>query len=298
MSHAAGQKDRDRAVLVFNESLLLSALVGVLFFATGMALRMPYVIGLGGRFTDAQGRRAIISSGSYRRMSLQFAMVSMGAALRGTGNFKPGMIVQTTTIVINIVLAPFLIFGWGTGRPLGVAGAAISSLVAIVVGFDLAATYFLASSAYLKFVRRGWTPDFALWRKILGIGLPAGAEFALMAVYLVIVYIVSRPFGSAAQAGFGIGMRVLQAGFMPVVALGFSVAPVAGQNFGARQPQRVRETFRGRRDDGGRRHGRLHRGVSSLRRIDGQVLLGRSAGGRRLAPSTSTSSRGPSSPQA
>jgi putative MATE family efflux protein len=243
VSHAAGQKDRDRAVLVFNESLLLSALVGVLFFAIGTAVRMPYVTEL------AADARTAGQAGDYLlwfipAMSLQFAMASMGAALRGTGNFKPGMIVQTTTIAINIVLAPFLIFGWGTGRPLGVAGAAISSLVAIVVGSIWLSTYFLGSSAYLNFVRRGWTPDFALWRKMLGIGLPAGAEFALMAVYLVIVYVVSRPFGSAAQAGFGIGMRVLQAGFMPVVALGFSVAPVAGQNFGARKPQRVRETFR------------------------------------------------------
>jgi Na+-driven multidrug efflux pump len=104
--------------------------------------------------------------------------------------------------------------------------------------------YFLPGDSYLKFVRADWRPDFSLWRKMLGIGLPAGAEFALLAVYLVIVYIVSRPFGAAAQAGFGIGMRIVQAGFMPVVALGFSVAPVAGQNFGARQPARVRATFR------------------------------------------------------
>jgi Na+-driven multidrug efflux pump len=65
-----------------------------------------------------------------------------------------------------------------------------------------------------------------------------------MAVYLLVVYVVIRPFGAVAQAGFGIGMRVLQAGFMPAVALGFAVAPVAGQNFGARLAVRVRETFR------------------------------------------------------
>jgi putative MATE family efflux protein len=168
----------------------------------------------------------------------------MGAALRGTGNFKPGMVVQTTTVIINIVLAPFLIFGWGTGRPLGVAGAAIASLIAIAVGSIWLSFYFVSKTAYLKFVRRDLRPDFALWRRILAIGLPAGAEFALMAVYLFVVYAVSRPFGSAAQAGFGIGMRIIQAGFMPVVALGFAVAPVAGQNFGARHPQRVRDTFR------------------------------------------------------
>src|SRR5688572_15240761 len=43
VSHAAGQKDRDRALLVFNESLLLSGIVGVLFLAIGMAVRLPYV---------------------------------------------------------------------------------------------------------------------------------------------------------------------------------------------------------------------------------------------------------------
>ena len=65
-----------------------------------------------------------------------------------------------------------------------------------------------------------------------------------MAVYMMIVYSVSRQFGAAAQAGFGIGQRIIQAGFMPVVALGFAVAPVAGQNFGARLPHRVRATFK------------------------------------------------------
>ena len=86
-------------------------------------------------------------------------------------------------------------------------------------------------------------PDLATWKRLLGIGLPAGVEFGLLAVYMGIVYAVSRPFGAAAQAGFGIGQRVVQAGFMPIVALGFAVAPVAGQNFGARLGDRVRETF-------------------------------------------------------
>jgi len=89
-----------------------------------------------------------------------------------------------------------------------------------------------------------WKPQLRLWGSMLKIGLPAGAEFALMGAYLFIVYAISRPFGSAAQAGFGIGLRIVQAGFMPVVALGFAVAPVAGQNFGARLPDRVRAAFR------------------------------------------------------
>jgi Na+-driven multidrug efflux pump len=125
-----------------------------------------------------------------------------------------------------------------------VAGAAISSLVAIVVGNVWLAAYFLPRSAYLRFETADWTPRFDLWKRMLAIGLPTGFEFAMTAAYLAIVYTVARPFGAAAQAGFGIGMRIFQAGFMPVVALGFSVAPVAGQNFGAREGPRVKDTFR------------------------------------------------------
>ena len=129
------------------------------------------------------------------------------------------------------------------GAAFGVAGAAVSSLVAVAVGTIWLGMYFVKPSAYLHFVPRMWLPQTALWGRMLKIGLPAGAEFGLMAVYLFIVYVISRPFGAAAQAGFGIGLRLVQAGFMPVVALGFSVAPVAGQNFGARLAQRVKPTF-------------------------------------------------------
>jgi len=61
---------------------------------------------------------------------------------------------------------------------------------------------------------------------------------------MFVIYAITRRFGAEAQAGFGIGLRVIQAGFMPVVALGFAVGSVAGQNFGARLSERVRATFR------------------------------------------------------
>jgi putative MATE family efflux protein len=177
-------------------------------------------------------------------MALQFALVAMGAALRGVGNFKPTMLVSTVTVIINMILAPFLIFGWVTGRPYGVAGAAISSLIAIIIGVLWMTKYFLPRDSYLRFMVADWKPRLSVWKRMVTIGLPSGFEFVLMAVYIAIVYAIARPFGAAAQAGFGIGGRIVQAGFMPVVALGFSVAPVAGQNVGARQRSRVIDTYK------------------------------------------------------
>ncbi|MBK5298739.1 MAG: MATE family efflux transporter, partial [Vicinamibacteria bacterium] len=243
VSHAVGRKNRDTARHVFNQSQVLSVGVGLLFFALAMAARGTYARGLAADQITARLASDYLTW-FIPAMSMQFALVAMGAALRGTGNFKPGMVVQTATVIINIVLAPVLMFGWGSGRPLGVAGAAIASLVAVTIGVAWLSRYFLKADAFLQFDQSAKTPDVALWKKLLGIGLPAGAEFGLMAVYLLIVYVISRPFGAAAQAGFGIGLRIVQALFMPVVALGFAVAPVAGQNFGAHKGARVRQTFR------------------------------------------------------
>jgi putative MATE family efflux protein len=243
VSHAAGQKNAARALLVFNQSQVLSMLVGLLFLVVSMIFRTAYARALSADEITA-GLAADYLLYFLPAMGLQFGMVAMAAALRGVGNFRPGMVVQTATVIINIVLAPVLMFGWLGLPTMGVAGAAMASLVAVAVGVVWLATFFFGKEGYLRFAREDLRPNVTLWKDMLKIGLPAGAEFAMMAVYLMLVYAVSRPFGAAAQAGFGIGMRVVQALFMPVVALGFSVAPVAGQNVGARLGDRVKAVFR------------------------------------------------------
>ena len=243
VSHAVGRKDHPEARRLFNQSQVLATVTGGAFLIVGLLLRVSYSVAMS---ADAETARL---AGAYLlwfipAMALQFALVAMGGALRAVGNFKPGMLVSTVSVIINMILAPFLIFGWLTGHAFGVAGAAMSSLIAVVIAIVWLATYFVRKDSYLHFDVGEWRPRFTIWKRMLAIGLPAGFEFGVTALYIAIVYSITRHSGVAAQAGFGIGMRVIQAGFMAVVALGFSVAPVAGQNFGARQAARVKATFR------------------------------------------------------
>ncbi len=242
ISHAVGAGDRAAANLVFNQSLVLAALCSALALAGGILLAGPFMDMVG---ADA----ATVAAGTtYLRwyvpgLALQFAMVAMGSALRGTGIAKPTMVVQLVTVLINIVLAPVLIAGVGTGHPLGVAGAGLASTLAVAAGTALLAVYFARLEKYVAFHAAEWQPRLATWKKILNIGLPSGGEFALMFVYTAIIYTVIREFGAAAQAGTGVGLRVMQAVFLPAMAISFAVTPVAGQNFGARNAGRVRRTF-------------------------------------------------------
>src|SRR5688572_20177642 len=243
VSHAAGRRNHEEALLLFNQSQVLALVTGVVFLLVGFAARRPYSIAMSADAATAE-LAATYLLWFIPAMALQFALVSMGSALRAVGNFKTGTVVSTATVILNMILAPILIFGWGTGRPFGVAGAAISSLVAIVVALVWLTAYFLPARSYLRFVAADWEPRFDVWKRMLAIGLPSGFELGVTALYIGVVYSIARPFGAAAQAGFGIGQRIIQAGFMPVVALAFSVAPVAGQNFGARLAKRVTVTFR------------------------------------------------------
>jgi putative MATE family efflux protein len=242
VAHAMGRKDPDAARLGFNQSLSLSLLCGVLFLGVALALRTRYATAQSADVeTATQAARYLLWF--IPAMALQFPLVAMSAALRGAGNFKLGVAVGITTVVLNMVVAPVLIFGWIGAPALGISGAAVASLLAIIVGNVWLLLHF-RTEPLLSYARAELRPRTEVWKRMLAIGLPAGFDFAMMAVYLFIVYAVTRPFGAAAQAGFGIGMRILQAGFMPVVALGMSVAPIAGQNFGARLADRVRHTFR------------------------------------------------------
>jgi putative MATE family efflux protein len=171
-------------------------------------------------------------------------MLVMASALRGTGIVRPTMIVQTVTVIINILLAPVLIAGWGTGRALGVAGAGLASSMAVVIGVVMMWIYFRRYEHYVAIDSALWRPRMAQWKRILNVGLPAGGEFAILFVNMAVIYYALRNFGAPAQAGFGIGSRLLGVIQMPVISMAFAAGAIAGQNFGAGNSERVRETFR------------------------------------------------------
>ena len=242
ISHAVGQKDQARAELVFNQSFLMSILVAVGLGVLGFLVMDAYCTSL---FADANTARLARSYMLWflPAMLLQFPLVALGSALRATGIIKPSVALQVFSVLMNIVLAPLLIFGIGPWPKLGVTGAALASFISILIADVLFIIFFETKYHYLRFRFSLFRPQIKIWGRMLHIGVPAGTEFVLLFVYIIIVYGIIRGFGPAAQAGFGIGARVMQALFLPVVALAFAVTPVVGQNFGGRRADRVRRSI-------------------------------------------------------
>jgi putative MATE family efflux protein len=242
ISHAVGRKDRTDATLVFNQSLGLSASTALVTLVLGYALAPLYMRSLGSDLP------MVLAGIRYLQwflpsLGLQFALVVMGSALRGTGIVQPTMVVQVVTVILNAALAPVLIAGWGTHHPLGVAGAGLASSLSVGVGVILLAVYFHRLEKYVAFDAKAWRPQLATWARLLRIGLPAGGEFVLMFILMAVIYWIIRRFGQDVQAGFGVGTRLMQSLFLPAMAVAFATAPIVGQNYGAGKFSRVRETF-------------------------------------------------------
>ena len=243
IAHAVGRKDSADANLIFNQSLLLAGALGVLVAVLLWLLGPPYVRSIA---ADSQ----TVDAGStfilwmLPGLALSCPMVGLNAALRGSGTVQPGVIIHTITVILNALLAPVLISGWGTGKPFGVMGAGLATSISIAVGLALFVLYFHRYERFLQFRPTLVRPQLDRWRAIVAIGLPAGGEFTLTFLSTATVYFAIRDFGAQAQAAFGIGSRVLQVILLPAMAIGFAIAPIAAQNLGARNHERVLLTFR------------------------------------------------------
>lgn len=243
VSHAVGRKDQADANLVFNQSLSLSVIAGIATMLLLYIFIEPYLRSVAADEGTIQAGKTFMIW-LLPGFALMFPMTTIGSALRGTGIVQPTIVIQMLTVGVNALLAPILIAGWLTGVPLGVKGAAIASTISIAIGVALLGVYFHRLEHYVAIKPSEMRPQLKQWKRISNIGLPAGGEFALMFLFTAVCYYAIRDFGPSAQAGFGIGGRVLQAIMLPAMAIAFAAGPIAGQNFGARNAERVRETFR------------------------------------------------------
>lgn len=243
IARAIGARTVDQADGVYRQAMILSLGLTVITLVLGYAFAHA---GLHLLAADAETASMGVAYlfGFLPALALMFPTNALGSALRAAGVVRPTMLIQTGTVLINAVLAPVLIAGWGTGHPLGVFGAGLASSIAAAVGFVGTLYVFGRAQTLIAHPLKLPRPDLAVWRKIIGIGLPSAAEFLLMFVTTGVVYAVIRHFGPEAQAGYGVGSRVMQAVFLPAMAVSFAVAPVAGQNFGAGRADRVRRTVR------------------------------------------------------
>ena len=241
IAQAFGRKDYDYAARVFKQCILLALVVGVVEAATGLMIAPAYIKYFGG-----SGKSLEWGIQYFQIFVISFLFMillyTIGNCYRGMGNTKTPMIIMLQANLLNIVLDPILIFGWLGLPSMGVRGAALASVISQI--------YALGIYGYLIFIRESHINikgklqfDFGIIRRSLYIGVPSGLNHFLLAANLLITFRVISDYGTAALASIGIGFRILQAIYIPVIAVASAMAAIVGQNFGAKKYKRITGTF-------------------------------------------------------
>jgi MATE family, multidrug efflux pump len=233
-----GEKDPEGAAVAGVQAiaigLAVSALVGIpcLFYA-------PELLRLMGASSQ------IISVGSgYARIALGGGGVIMllflnNAIFRGAGDAAIAMRLLWVSNIINLILDPCLIFGWGPFPKLGVTGAALATFIGRSIGVLYQFYRLLRGTERIRILRRQIHVNFQVLVRLLRVSLTGILQFAIAHTsWIGLVRIVSI-FGSAALAGYTIAIRILIFIIMPSWGLSNAAATLVGQNLGAKQPERA-----------------------------------------------------------
>ena len=242
MGRALGAGEQERADRV--------AVNGLFLAFVGFALSCVLGLTCAGAFLRSQTQvEEIITMGEqYLHIVMGgsfalFGQIMLERLLQGTGRSLLSMYTQGLGAIINIILDPVFIFVFD----MGVAGAAIATVIGQICGMSLAVYFNVKKNKDITLRIRGFRPDWRLIGSIYAIGLPSVIMMAIGSVMTFLMNKILITYHSAhetAATAFGIYFKLNSFIFMPVFGLNSGTMPIMGYNYGARNRKRIMEALK------------------------------------------------------
>ena len=172
---------------------------------------------------------------------MNFQMFSI---VRSTGNAVFPMTVLIITVILNAIIAPFLIFGIGPFPELGMRGAGLATAISQMSGTGIALTALIRGSTNIHLDFTQFRLDGALLRRVAKQGFPASLQMLSVSLNRAAIFAIVAGFGTHVTAAYTLGLNIDMMVYMSVFAMGIAVETATGQNLGAEQPERVRAIHR------------------------------------------------------
>ena len=243
LSKALGSGDRARANLAARNGIFLSGVCFGLFLLLGITCIKAFYSSI----TDIE---TIIDYG-YTYLTIcatcsfgVFAQFMFERLLISTGRTVLSMITQGTGAIVNIILDPILIFGYFGLPEMGVAGAAVATVIGQCVAALLAIYLNRHYNPDIDISMSGFSPSPSIIVDILRIGIPSIIMQAIGSVMNYIMNLVLISFSSTAVAVFGAYFKMQSFVFMPIFGLNGGIIPIIAYNFGAKRRDRMMKTWK------------------------------------------------------
>ncbi len=242
ISKAIGEEHQEKIKRLTTDSILLALLFGFVFVFLGLLTIDPLFRLLGA--TD-EVMPAITSYMYIWYIGVVFVLVPMvgSAAIRSNGDTKTPAAIMFSMVVMNFILDPILIFGWGPIPALGLKGAAIATVLARSVTLILGIYVLHFREGMLTFALPTTSQLVASFKSILFVGLPAAATNLVVPLTTAVITNLVATYGTEAVAALGVASRIDVLAITVVIALGSALGPFIGQNLGAKKMGRLSKGF-------------------------------------------------------
>jgi putative MATE family efflux protein len=238
VARALGGGRSDEADRLAQHALLIALLMAAAFMAGMLAFGRAAYTAMGGRGPALEAALAY-SNVLFGGAAVIWATNVLAAVVRGAGNMLLPALMLLATAAVHLVLCPLLVFGWGRFDGLGIAGAAVSTLLANALAALVLAAHLLRRNGAVQLRRAAWRLRAPLLRDILRVGIPASVNPVISNLSIAVATAYVGHYGIAALAGYGVAAR-LEYILVPI-AFGFGTALTAmvATNMGAGQAARA-----------------------------------------------------------
>lgn len=252
LSRSLGEKNYKAANTAANTGIFLSICSFILFAVIGLTLAKPFF-----NLQDFSSSEGIYNVELIKKYGVEYVNICLGASigifsqfcferlLQSTGKTTLAMLTQLTGAVTNIIFDPLLIFGYGPFPKLGVAGAALATVLGQFVAAVMAIILNVTKNKEITIsVKEIFHPRLHAVKTIYKVGFPSIVMQSIGSVMTFLLNLILGNLTIVATTVFGIYFKLQSFVFMPVFGLNNGMVPIVAYNFGAKNEERVKKTVR------------------------------------------------------
>ena len=242
LSKTLGEKDFEKADIIAKNGIFLAIASYVVFAVIGLLVSRPFFASQTEVLEVREYGVTYLTICCVAGMGI-FLQTTFERLLQATGKTFYTMITQGTGAVINIILDPILIFGYFGMPRMGIAGAAVATVIGQIIAAIFALVFNLKCNRELNISMKGFRPNGYLIVQIYKVGAPSIVVQAIGSLMTYGMNLILAAFGSA-QTVFGIYFKLQSFVFMPVFGLNNGMVPIIAYNYGAGHKDRVIKTIK------------------------------------------------------
>ena len=243
LSRCLGERNTDKANQVVLHGLMIALVNWLLFVVLGFLLARPFLMLFSGQENVIE--MGVVYMQICTTLSFGvFMQITYERILQASGQPVYNMIMQGIGALVNIVLDPIFIFGYFGIPAMGVAGAALATVLGQIIAMLLGIWIVQKKTRSIQIHIRSFSLDFTILKQIYKIGFPAILMQSIMSFMTVMMNMILAPFSEMAVSVFSIYYKLQQFVFMAVLGMNNALIPILSYNYGANQMERIREGIR------------------------------------------------------